>query len=73
MPTKRVRTSRTGKIPSRVHLVLGIGGMVNTMPEEELIAMWKEWGAAVCADFERRYGPDGRRPFVERIAKREGW
>jgi hypothetical protein len=73
MPTKRTRITRKGRIPSRVRAILGIGMSINTLPPDELRAMWGEWGAAVCADFERRYGPDGRRPFVERIAKREGW
>lgn len=70
MPTTRKRRSRSTQLTTRTLAVLGVGMGINNMPDEELQALWKEYGAQVTDHWRITYGHD---PFVATIASREGW
>ena len=70
MPTKRKRMARGGIVPDDVACTLGVGTGINHMPEAELKAMWKKYGARVTEQWRREYGDE---PLVWLYAQEGGW
>jgi hypothetical protein len=65
-----MRARRTATIPRHVVLTLGLGAGINSIPDEELRALWLEWGEAVNDYYLATFGKEA---FVKKIAEDSGW
>lgn len=72
MPTKRKRRAHGSTLAREAWLLLSIGAGMNSCPDAQVRATWREWGPAAEARGRREYG-EVWRPFVGLIAAAEGW
>ncbi len=67
---KRLRASGAGLTPLTI-AIMHVGSGISHMDEDELKALWWEFGEAVEDHVEKKFG--SRRTFVGETARIEGW
>jgi len=71
MATTRTRRNRGSGLTQLIIAQIGVGCGINSLSDEELRQLWKDYGQAVTEHWQRTYGD--KETFVGMLAREEGW